>query len=224
MTWHLRMRRSPCGHCPGRILAEPAAGLGSRKARRSERLAEAQTDIGMVLGGGPVLVRHDDRRCLSAATPGQATKEIARRLGASRNAVRRRIRAGQFVPYRRAPGPSRLDLTISFGEARRQQGQRSATVRHREVRAQGFTGDDDIVRRWAARQKSGAPARPPSARIPSTRRITRWLTGGPAVLSPEVRAFTDALCTAPPRSKRAAEDVRASADLLHRDDPAGLTP
>ncbi len=53
VTWHLRVRRSPCGHCPGRILAEPAAGLGSRKARRSERLAEAQTDIGMVLGGEP---------------------------------------------------------------------------------------------------------------------------------------------------------------------------
>jgi hypothetical protein len=38
---------------PGRIFAEPAAALSSCKARRSERLAEAQTDIGMVLGGEP---------------------------------------------------------------------------------------------------------------------------------------------------------------------------
>lgn len=53
MTWHLRVRRFRWGHCPGRIFAEPAAGLGPPKARRSERLAEAQNDIGMVLGGEP---------------------------------------------------------------------------------------------------------------------------------------------------------------------------
>ena len=47
------MRLFCCSHCLGRIFAEPAAGLGSRRARRSERLAEAQTDIGMVLGGEP---------------------------------------------------------------------------------------------------------------------------------------------------------------------------
>lgn len=41
VTWHLRVRRFRCNHCPGRIFVEPAAGLGSRKARRSERLAEA---------------------------------------------------------------------------------------------------------------------------------------------------------------------------------------
>ncbi len=144
--------------------------------------------------------------------------------GASRNAVRRWIRAGQFVPYRRAPGPSQLDRYISVVEARWQEGQRSATVLHRELRAQGFTGSYDVVRRWAAQQHSGAPARPPSARIPSTRRITRWLTSDPAVLSPEDRTFTETLCKAAPRLKRAAEDVRAFADLLHQDDPTGLTP
>jgi transposase len=383
VTWHLRVRRFRCGHCLGRIFAEPAAGLGLRKARRSERLAEAQTDIGMVLGGEPgarlsrrlampvsgdtvlrlirrrgiasspaprvvgiddwawrrgqsygtivcdlerrrvidllpgrsaapvrdwlaahpsvavvsrdragpyaeaartgapaamqvadrwhllvnasealrsIVERHQSEiravashsmpepslppdpaktepvpktssrrrdRCETALRlhgEGQPTKEIARRLGASRNAVRRWIRAGQFVPYRRAPGPSRLDRYISFVEARWQEGQRSATVLHRELCAQGFTGGYDIVRRWAARQRSGAPARPPSARIPSTRRIAQWLTGDPAVLSPDDRAFTEALCNAAPRLKRASEDVRAFADLLHQDDPAGLTP
>ncbi|MCF4124452.1 ISL3 family transposase [Methylobacterium sp. SyP6R] len=53
VTWHLRVRRFRCGQYPGRIFAEPVAGLGSRKARRSERWAETQTDIGMVLGGEP---------------------------------------------------------------------------------------------------------------------------------------------------------------------------
>ncbi len=44
------------------------------------------------------------------------------------------------------------------------------------------------------------------------------------MLSPEDRTFTEALCKAAPRLKRAAEDVRAFADLLHQDDPTGLTP
>lgn len=53
VTWRLKVRRSRCSHCPGRIFVERVPGLAARKARRSERLAEAQTDIGMVLGGEP---------------------------------------------------------------------------------------------------------------------------------------------------------------------------
>jgi len=76
---------------------------------------------------------------------------------------------------------------------------RCGFVLHRELRAQGFTGGYDIVRRWAARQRSGTPVGPASARIPSTQRITRWLTGDPATLLPEDRAFTEALCVAAPK-------------------------
>ncbi|CAO4172704.1 Transposase IS204/IS1001/IS1096/IS1165 DDE domain-containing protein [Methylorubrum aminovorans] len=97
---------------------------------------------------------------------GLPTKEIARRIGASRNAVRRWVRAGRFMPYPRAPGSSRLDRHLPFVEARWQEGQHSATGLHRELRAQGFIGSYDTVRRWAARRRQGAPARLPSARIP----------------------------------------------------------
>ena len=51
VTWRVQVRRFRCSHCLGRIFAERVPGLGTRKARRSDRLAEAQTDIGMVLGG-----------------------------------------------------------------------------------------------------------------------------------------------------------------------------
>ena len=383
VTWRVQVRRFRCGHCPGRIFAERVPGLGTRKARRSDRLAEAQTDIGMVLGGeagarlsrrlampisgdtvlrlirrrgtvpsppprvvgiddwawrrgrsygtivcdlerrrvidllpgrsaapvrdwlaahpsvtvvsrdrsGPyaeaartgaptatqvadrwhllvnasealrgVVERHQPQirsvahraekdpsaspglretaakpevtsrrrdRCEAALClhgEGLPTKEIARRLGASRNAVRRWVRAGRFVPYRRAPGSSRLDRHLPFVEARWQEGQHSATALYRELHAHGFTGGYDIVRRWAARRKRGAPARPPSTRIPSTRRITRWLTGDLAALSPEDRAFTEALCSAAPKLSQAAEVIRAFADLLRQNDPTGLTP
>lgn len=383
VTWRVKVRRFRCSHCPGRIFAEPVPGLGARKARRSDRLAEAQTDIGMVLGGEPgarlsrrlampvsgdtvlrlirrrgtvpsapprvvgiddwawrrgrsygtivcdlerrrvidllpgcssapvrdwlaahpsvtiisrdrsgpyaeaartgapaatqvadrwhllvnalealrgIVERHQSEirdvahrgvhdpsaspdlrqpaptpevnsrrrdRCEAALClhgKGLPTKEIARRIGASRNAVRRWVRAGRFMPYRRAPGSSRLDRHLPFVETRWQEGQYSATGLHRALRAQGFIGSYDIVRRWAARRRQGAPARPPSARIPSTRRITRWLTSDPTALSREDRAFTEALCIAAPKLKQAAEDVRAFADLLRQSDPTGLTP
>jgi transposase len=383
VTWRVQVRRFRCGHCPGRIFAEPVPGLGVRKARRSDRLAEAQTDIGMVLGGEPgarlsrrlampvsgdtvlrlirrrrivpsppprvvgiddwawrrgrsygtivcdlerrrvidllpgrsatpvrdwladhpsvtvvsrdrsgpyaeatrtgaptamqvadrwhllvnasealrgIVERHQSEiravahravhdpagspdlaetvptprvnsprrdRCEAALClhrEGLPTRGIARRIGASRNAVRRWVRAGRFMSYRRAPGSSRLDRHLPFVEARWQEGQHSATVLHRELHAQGFTGGYDIVRRWASRRRTGAQARSPAARIPSTRRITRWLTGDPAALSREDRAFTEALCSAAPKLRQAAEDIRTFADLLRQNDPTGLTP
>ena len=113
---------------------------------------------------------------------GLPIKEIARRAGASRNTVRRWVRVGRFVPYCRAPGPSRLDHHLPFVEARWDQGQHNAAVLHRELRVAGFAGGYDIVRRWAARRRRTS-AKPLPARIPSTRRITRWLTSDPVALS-----------------------------------------
>ena len=51
VTWRVLVRRFRCGRCPGRTFAEPVPGLPNAKARRTGRLAEAQTDIGMALGG-----------------------------------------------------------------------------------------------------------------------------------------------------------------------------
>ena len=155
---------------------------------------------------------------------GLPVRVIASRIGASRNAVRRWVRAGRFVPYRRAPGPSQLDQHLPFVEARWREGQRNAAVLHREMCSLGFTGGYDILRHWAARQRRGDPARPPSARIPSSRRITRWLTSDPAALTPEDRRFTEVLCAAAPELKTAAEHVRAFAELLRQRRPAGFDP
>ncbi len=46
VTWRMKVRRFRCVHCPGRIFAERVPGLAGTKRRRSDRLAEAQTDIG----------------------------------------------------------------------------------------------------------------------------------------------------------------------------------
>ena len=51
VMWRVEVRRFRCSHCPGRIFVERIPGLMGSKARRTTRLAKAQTEIGMVLGG-----------------------------------------------------------------------------------------------------------------------------------------------------------------------------
>jgi transposase len=51
VTWRVLVRRFRCCCCSERTFAEPVPGLPGAKARRTGRLAEAQTDIGMALGG-----------------------------------------------------------------------------------------------------------------------------------------------------------------------------
>lgn len=79
---------------------------------------------------------------------GLAIKEIVRRTGVARNAVRRWIRAGEAAPYRQAPGPSLLDRYTSFAEAAWHNGRRNPAAIWRALVEQGFKSGYDIVRRW----------------------------------------------------------------------------
>ena len=99
-----------------------------------------------------------------------------------------------------------------------------ARVLYRELRAIGFEGGYDIVQRWAKRRRQGLQTRPPSARIPSTRRIARWLTSDPVSLPPEDRRFVAALCGLAPRLQAAAEQIRGFGAILRAGDPAALKP
>lgn len=71
----------------------------------------------------PTSTAHGRRRdrcemALRLRCEGLPSQEIARRVGTSRNAVRRWARAGRFVPYRRAVGASRLARHLPFVEVR----------------------------------------------------------------------------------------------------------
>ena len=174
-------------------------------------------------------VRSHQRRArfetvLRLRAEGLPMKEIARRAGVARNAVRRWLRAGEFVPYRRAPAPGLLDPHLPFVEERWRAGLRNSVELHRELGARGFVGGYDIVRRWSARRRRRQPATARSAAcpVPSTRRTTRLMTADPASLSPGDRAFVDALSASAPEVRAAAGQVRAFAELLRRGDPADL--
>ncbi len=51
VTWRVQVRRFRCSRCPGRVFVERIPGLMRLKARRTMRVAEAQAEIGLVLGG-----------------------------------------------------------------------------------------------------------------------------------------------------------------------------
>ena len=76
--WRVRVRRFRCSSCADRVFAERVKGLAGARARRSDRLAAAQTDIGLVLGGEAGA--HLSRR-LAMQVSGDTVLRLVRRRG-----------------------------------------------------------------------------------------------------------------------------------------------
>jgi transposase len=148
---------------------------------------------------------------------GAGIKQIVRQTGLARNTVRRWVRGAKPVPYRRAPGPSLLDVHFPFAEERRRQGCTAAEL-WRELRQRGFAGGYDIVRRWAARQRAldaGSPLSPlPAWRVPSSRHATRLLTTPQAALGRADRLFVETLRSIAPPIGLVADLSQAFGDLI----------
>ena len=51
VLWRVQVRRFRCRRCSGRVFTEPLPALAGTRVRRSDRLAQAQTSMGMALGG-----------------------------------------------------------------------------------------------------------------------------------------------------------------------------
>ena len=194
-----QFRPEPASTPPVLVAAPPEPTGGDRRRARFEAVARLRAE-------------------------GATIKGIARRTVVARNAVRRWLRAGEFVPYRCAPAPSLLDPHLPFAEERWRDGLRNSVELHRELGARGFEGGYDIVRRWAARRRRerGTSTRAPCCRVPSARRAARLLTADPASLSAADRDFVDALLASAPAIRAAAEHVRAFADLVLRRDTAAF--
>ena len=101
----------------------------------------------------PLVPAEGDRRrarfetvaCLRAES--LPIKEAARRAGVAGNAVRRWLRAGEFVPCRRTPPTSLLDPHLLLVVQRWQLRLCNSAELHRELGARGFEGGYDTVRR-----------------------------------------------------------------------------
>ena len=78
VTWRVKVRRFRCSCCSDRTFAERVLGFAGAKSRRSDRLAAAQCDIGLVLGGeaGARLSRR-----LAMPVSGDTVLRLVRRRG-----------------------------------------------------------------------------------------------------------------------------------------------
>lgn len=124
------------------------------------------------------------------------------------------MRTGEYVPYRRAPGPSLIERHLAFVEERWRAGVRNSAELWRALQGRGFAGGYDIVRRWTKRRRAEEdPETPeaavPSWRVPSSRRATRLLTSDPASLSDADRRFIGTLRAIAPGIRVAADSINA---------------
>ena len=196
------------------VLAAAGTKLAAlRRARRTDR-RERYAEV---------------RRLREAGMP---PRLIAPRIGMSQRSVERWLGAGGEPEHRRPPVAGLVDPFRPYLERRWQEGCRDAAVLWREIRAQGFTGSSNTVRRWAeprrglhvpvsATHPAAAPT-PKPWRVPSRRRCA-WLLGQePVQLTAGERAFIDHLAAAAPTLAEAGILARRLATMIRGRDDADL--
>ena len=104
-----------------------------------------------MLGGGPILEIHELK------AQGISIREISRRLGYSRNTVRKWLRA-RTPPQRkaRAPQPSKLDPFKDYVRCRMAEGVYNTNKLYKEIKSQGYSGGKSILKSYVK------PFRPPA--------------------------------------------------------------
>jgi transposase len=156
--------------------------------------------------------RHAEVRQLAAAGHSQAA--IARALGLSRPTVRKY--AGAASPGEIAPAAreSALDPFKPYLIQQWNAGVRDATILHTQVKALGYRGSDQPVRRFVRpfRDLPAAPPAPP--RIPSARKIASWLATRPDDLAEDDATALAAITAACPHLEELHRHIRGFAQMM----------
>jgi transposase len=166
---------------------------------------------------------------------GASQAAISRQLGLGRHTVRRWLRAGQFPEWTVPPRPSELRPFLPYLEKRWAEGCRNAARLWRELRQQGYTGQDGLVRQWVGLWKRQLPGErqhaatrcatpPPTPAMPTLRR-TAWLLlrADAQKLTAGDLAFVSAVCGHCPELEQAAATAREFVRLVRERD-AGAWP
>ena len=146
-------------------------------------------------------------------------RAVARRTGLARKTVRRIAQCESLpdivVPESRRR--SRIDRFVPYIKERWKDGYSNATLLHREIVAQGFTGSVNIVQRLVQpwRDKRYGRAGPVPVTAPSPRRAAWLLTGGEdARPSQEERAFMKRLLDNNPTLVETQAIARSFAQMI----------
>lgn len=154
---------------------------------------------------------------------GISLRAIVKRLGLSRRTVRRFVCAGAFPERADRQYHSRVDAFTEYLERRWEEGCHNAVQLAHELSTQGFDGSYDIVRRrvadWRRHRRAtsardqGSSVATAAVKTPSSNRVSWLLLKDDGDVSPEDRAFVDALWRRCPRLKAAACLARAFAQM-----------
>jgi hypothetical protein len=111
---------------------------------------------------------------------GAGIRQIARHLGWGRHTVQRYARAATWheMIVGQKPRPSSLDPFKPYLLRRISEGYLKATVLHREITGQGFTGSYGIVRAFVEQHRT-SPNLSAVIKPPSVREVTGWICRHP---------------------------------------------
>jgi hypothetical protein len=170
--------------------------------------------------------RHADVQRLLAE--GVTITGIGRSLGLDRTTVRRFARTPDVseLLVKATQRESLLDGYTQHLHARLAAGVDNAAVLYSEIRALGYIGSVQTVRRFVHPRRHGnepghprthhGPSRAGSVEIPKPRQISRWIMTDPAHLDPDDTTRLGEILNACPELQATAEHVRAFADIMNK--------
>jgi transposase len=180
-----------------------------------EQEQEHQYQRGAGKPGLPERTRQRHAQIHQLLAAGHTKTATARILGLSAVTVTKYAKAatpGQITPAARE---SLLDPYKPYLITRWNEGTRNVRGLHAEIKARGYTGSDQLVRRFITPFRDlpvPVPAPPPA--IPSARKITSWLMTTPGNLPPADAAALSAITATCPHLGELAARIRAFADIM----------
>jgi len=147
---------------------------------------------------------------------GESLSAISRVTGLDRGTVQRFARAGSAEELlgKATSRESKLDQFKPYLHRRWNEGVTDAAALHAELRAQGWTGSEQTVRRYVRPFRQALAAPDPAPPVPKTRQITRWLLTRPDHLHPGEQAQLQAIRARCPHIDALAGHVTAFAEMM----------
>ena len=149
-------------------------------------------------------------------THGESISAIARRLHLDVQTVRRFAHAPSLEELlaKTAERASVLDGFTDYLHQRWMKGCTDAAVLTKELKAQGYAGSDQTVRRYLRPFRHGRPTPPPGPTPPTVREVTGWILRRPETLLPEEQTRLKEVLARCPHLNAASAHVTAFAEMM----------
>jgi transposase len=147
---------------------------------------------------------------------GESISAISRSLHLDIQTVRRFAHASSLdqLLAKTVERASVLDAFTPYLHQRWNQGCTDAAALTQEIKAQGYTGSDQTVRRYLRPFRSGRPAPPPGPVTPTVREVTGWILRHPASLDDQEQTRLTQILARCPHLHAATAHVAAFAKIM----------